>query len=176
MIPAVVLAVAVAAVCLVLALTHSRRQAERARYCSAAWTLLQNEILDHEIRNHDGNIQNPAQEGTRTMLYLRVRGKPPQKYVLDPRDGILFGRDSHSCDVLLHEAVISEQQCRIWEQKDCIWLTDLGSANGTVLRRGLFHRYTLRGGQSIRLQSGDRLQLGQASFDLILFPFNRATM
>ena len=53
-----------------------------------------------------------------------------------------------------------------------IWLTDLGSANGTLVRKGLFRTLRLRGGQSVRLDSGDRLILGSVRFDLILFPFD----
>lgn len=163
-----------AVVCVVLILY--RRHEERLRCYSAARMLVRSEILDHEILNRTGTTLVAEPTSRRLLLCLCAHTKPKKKYVLDPRRGILFGRDTQSCDVLLSEAVISEQQCRIGEYQGAIWLTDLGSANGTVLRKGLFRTLKLRGGQSVRLESGDRLILGSIRFDLILFPFDGTMM
>lgn len=171
MIAGVLLCVAAVAAVVCLTLLGFRHQEERQRYYSAARALIQSEILDKEIRNGGGpEAGDPT--ARRLLLYLRVHTRPMKKYVLDPRRGILFGRDAQSCDVLLSEVVISEQQCRIVEHRGAIWLTDLGSANGTLVRKGLFRTLRLRGGQSVRLDSGDRLILGSVRFDLILFPFD----
>lgn len=172
MIAGVLLCAAAVAAILCLTLAGYRRQEERQRYYSAARALVQSEILDQEIRNRNGVPQAAEPTARRLLLYLRVHTRPMKKYVLDPRRGILFGRDAQSCDVLLSEGVISEQQCRIGEHRGAIWLTDLGSANGTLLRKGIFRTLRLRGGQSVRLESGDRLILGSVRFDLILFPFD----
>lgn len=171
MIAGVLLCVAAVAAVVCLTLLGFRHQEERQRYYSAARALIQSEIVDKEIRNGGGpEAGDPT--ARRLLLYLRVHTRPMKKYVLDPRRGILFGRDAQSCDVLLSEVVISEQQCRIVEHRGAIWLTDLGSANGTLVRKGLFRTLRLRGGQSVRLDSGDRLILGSVRFDLILFPFD----
>lgn len=172
MIGIVVLCAIIAAVGTAVALVGCRRREERFRCYSAARVLLQNEILDCEIQNQVA----AAPTSCRILLYLRVHTKPVKKYVLDPRKGILFGRDIRSCDVLLNEAVISEHQCCIREYQGALWLTDLNSANGTVIRKGAFRTLTLRGGQSVRLKSGDRLLLGRVRFDLILFRFDSTMM
>ena len=172
MIAGVLLCVAAVAAVVCLMLLGFRHQEERQRYYSAARALIQSEILDKEIRNGSGGPEAGDPTARRLLLYLRVHTRPMKKYVLDPRRGILFGRDAQSCDVLLSEVVISEQQCRIVEHRGAIWLTDLGSANGTLVRKGLFRTLRLRGGQSVRLDSGDRLILGSVRFDLILFPFD----
>lgn len=176
MIVAVLLSLAVVAAAVSILLVRYRRHEEQLRYYSAARALIQSEILDHEIRNETAGNSPAEPTARRQLLYLRAHTQPMKKYVLDPRRGILFGRDAQSCDVLLHEAVISEQQCRISEQRGAVWLTDLGSANGTVVRKGLFRTLRLRGGQSVRLESGDRLLLGSIRFDLILFFFDGTMM
>lgn len=172
MIAGVLLCVAAVVAVVCLTLLGYRHQEERQRYYSAARALVQSEILDQEIRNGSGGPAAGEPTARRLLLYLRVHTRPVKKYVLDPRRGILFGRDAQSCDVLLSEGVISEQQCRIVEHRGAIWLTDLGSANGTLVRKGVFRTLRLRGGQSVRLDSGDRLILGSVRFDLILFPFD----
>lgn len=172
MIVGVLLCAAAVAAVVCLTLVGYRRQEERQRYYSAARALVQSEILDQEIRNSISGSAVGEPTARRLLLYLRVHTRPVKKYVLDPRRGILFGRDTQSCDVLLSEGVISEQQCRIVEHRGAIWLTDLGSANGTLVRQGIFRTLRLRGGQSVRLKSGDRLILGSIRFDLILFPFD----
>ena len=176
MIAAVIVGAAALAAGAAVFFVSYRRHEERARYYSAAKALVQSEILDYEIRNHaTGKLIAPPST-RRIILYLRVHARPPQKYVLDPQKGILFGRDSAACDVLLNEAVVSQRHCRIQEQNGAVWLTDLGSANGTVLRKGLFHKVTLHSGQSVRVSSGDKLYLGRTRFDLTLFLFDNTRM
>lgn len=176
MIAAVLLCTAAVAAVVGLMVMRYRRREERQRYYSAARALVQDEILNHEIRSQVTGISAAELTARRFLLYLRVHTKPMKKYVLDPRRGILFGRDVRSCDVLLSEAVISEHQCKISEYKGAVWLTDLGSANGTILRKGLFSTLRLRGGQSVRVESGDQLILGSVRFDLIIFPFDGSMM
>lgn len=152
-----------------------RRHEERRQYYSAAKALVQSDILEYEIQNHETNKLN-APKSRRILLYLKVASDTHKKYVLDPQKGITFGRDSKTCDVLLNEATVSEHHCRIYEQGGRVWLTDLGSSNGTTLRKGLFHTVRLHGGQSVRVTSGDRLMVGSAVFELTLFLFDNATM
>lgn len=152
-----------------------RRHEERVQYYSAAKALVQSDILEYEIQNHETH-GIAAPKSRRILLYLRVASKQAKKYVLDPQKGITFGRDTKTCDVLLNEAIVSEHHCRIQEKNGQVWLTDLGSSNGTILRKGLFHKVRLGSGQSVRVSSGDRLIVGSAVFDLTLFLFDNATM
>ena len=171
----ILLCAAALAVGIWIFIVSSRRHEERMQYYSAAKALVQSDILEYEIQNQ-ATHKLAAPKARRIILYLRVHTRPPKKYVLDPQKGITFGRDSKTCDVLLNEATVSEHHCCIREENGQVWLTDLGSSNGTVLRKGLFRRVRLHGGQSVRVGSGDRLIVGSTVFDLTLFLFDNTTM
>lgn len=171
----IALAVALAATLLAGTLAGRRAEQRRKRVHAAAHRLVENDLLDYELRKL---LEHPPQRPAlrRTMLCLKIQTKPAHTYVLDPThdQGIFFGRDP-LCEVCVNEAVVSGRHCRIFWDGRAVVLQDMGSANGTQVRRGFFHRWVLQG-NCFALRSKDRFWVGHTAFEVRPFLYDDTLM
>lgn len=90
------------------------------------------------------------------VLCIRQEDGREKRYRLLPGQQILLGR-SRRCDVTLSHSEISSVQCRIVHAQDgTIFVTDLGSRNGTYVNETLivpFERMDLATGDTLRIRS-----------------------
>ena len=63
------------------------------------------------------------------QLVMRVGPSPGKTYPLTLNE-IIIGRDI-SCDIVINDAEISRNHCKLVLQGDSYWVEDLGSTNGT---------------------------------------------
>lgn len=148
-----------------VAVARGRR---RRRWFRAAHMLVRSELMDSELSALHPRPGPPRRQGV--FVCLRVLGPHRTEYVMDPDMGIVFGRDASASDVFVDDPTASARHCRIGLTQQGVAVCDLGSANGTLLRRGLNGR-RLRG-ESALLQSGDRLCVGAARFGVELFYYD----
>lgn len=171
----IALAVALAAALLAGALAGQRAKRRRKRVRAAAHRLVENDLLDYELCNP---LEKPGQSPSlrRMLLCLKVQTEQARTYVLDPArgQGIFFGRDPQ-CEVCVSEVVVSGRHCRIFWDGRAVILQDMGSANGTLVRRGFFRRWVLRG-SSLALKSKDRFWVGQTAFEARPFLYDDTLM
>jgi len=80
-----------------------------------------------------------------------------RRWSLD-RDEIVVGRES-DCDVMVPIDTVSRCHCRLHQRGDAVFLTDLGSTNGTAL-----NDEALAPNEAFALRSGDRIRVGSAIF------------
>lgn len=157
-------------------LSMSRRQREHEKCITAARNIVQEDILDYAMKNPHHSSALPPPAPRRQMIFLRVNTTPPRRLVFDPGKGINIGRDTSACQIQLQDPRTSQRHCRIYAQNSTVILQDLGSENGTILCRGLFHKYLLRRGQSLALRSSDTICVGSVRLRVKLFIFDDMTM
>jgi len=78
-----------------------------------------------------------------------------RRWSLD-RDESVIGRDA-GCEVALPIDTVSRRHCRLRVHGDAVYLTDLGSTNGTAL-----NDETIPANEELALRSGDKLRVGSA--------------
>lgn len=142
---------------------------ERFRY--AAEKIIREEMLDYSLRNpFASGMQAPGARRRMVGLTIRsAREKRPLLFTADQQ--ISIGRD-HENQIVLKGRQFSGRHCVIEQQGKKIWLRDLNSRNGTVLRRGLFTKKLLKQGRRCALRDGDQIRLGSVKIKVKLFTFD----
>jgi len=91
----------------------------------------------------------PTHKNAASPRSVRAIREPARELVLTlyPDRPLLFGRDPR-CDVVFPGSSVSREHARLWMREDGLWVVrDLGSRNGSYLRRG----GGLSQGESVRL-------------------------
>ncbi|MCB1196844.1 MAG: FHA domain-containing protein [Bdellovibrionota bacterium] len=86
-----------------------------------------------------------------------------QKLPID-QGQITFGRTAQN-DVVLAEQAISRQHARIFFENNQLWITDLGSKNGTMV-----NKKTITPHQNVAIHPNDSIQLGSTILHVIKNP------
>lgn len=163
---------------IILTIRNHIKKTERQKYYAAAGNILREEFLNYSLQNTvspENTISEPR--AAKVMLYLKSQspGKKAQ-FVFDPEKGIDIGRDSGRCNIFINEAEVSQFHCRIYSQNDRVFLQDMGSSNGTFVKRGVIKKYGLFNGNQIELKTGDKVLIGSCVFDIYLFYYDLNTM
>lgn len=156
----------------------NKKKTEREKYYTASGNILKEEFLNYLLQNPmntDGDQHVPNAQ--KTMIYIKsVNSKPKKQYVFDPEKRILIGRDKNESNIYLNEAFVSQYHCCIFSDGSKVYLSDMNSANGTILKRGLFKKYNIYNQAVIELKSGDRITIGSNTFKVILFYYDMVLM
>ena len=95
-------------------------------------------------------------------LALYCREGPLQGRTLDVREALTIGRAA-SCDATVEDRELSRQHCKVQRRQGVYYLVDLGSTNGTYVRRvGPY-------AGPHRLRIGDKILLGRTGLELCRF-------
>ena len=98
-----------------------------------------------------------APSGGETCLVSIYGPNLGRRWSLD-RYEIVVGREG-DCDVLVPIDTVSRRHCRLLQRGGAVFLTDLGSTNGTAL-----NDEALAPNEEFALRSGDRIRVGSAIF------------
>jgi diguanylate cyclase (GGDEF)-like protein len=98
-----------------------------------------------------------APSGGETCLVSIYGPSLGRRWPLD-RDEIVVGREG-DCDVMVPIDTVSRRHCQVRQRGDAVFLTDLGSTNGTAL-----NDEALVPNEEFALRSGDRIRVGSAIF------------
>jgi len=92
------------------------------------------------------------------IIHLEVtQGEDRGKQIHVPKSGARIGRSSKN-DVVLTDPLLSRHHCRVFLRDDALWITDLGSANRTVVNDQTI--------QELQLHNGDRITLGDTVIEV----------
>ena len=146
------------------------KKAENKKCQRAASHILKEKYLYESIINpwlENGDISKIYT--VRMMVYVKnISVKPKDGFVFDVSDKVSFGR-KHGCNVILNEATVSGEHCVIFMKDNAAYITDK-SANGTILKRGLY-RVELNN-STYELSNRDIIIVGSTSFKLVFFWFD----
>lgn len=154
------------------------KKSERQKCYAAAGNLLREEFLNYALQNTicpDSDITEP--KSAKMMLCLKSKsvGKKAQ-FVFDPEKIVRIGRDDSENNIFINEASVSQKHCQIYSNDFKVFLLDLFSVNGTVVKRRVFKKYRILDGNQIELRTGDKIVIGSAEFKVYLFYYNLTVM
>jgi hypothetical protein len=159
---------------IIFAVVSSLKKSERQKYYAAAENILREDYLNYSLKNtmySDEQYQEPSSK--KTMVYLKSKssGKKAQ-FVFDPEKKITVGRDKNKNNIYINDMYVSQNHCSIFSMDDKVYLQDLNSINGTIVKRGIFKKYEIFNGCFIELRSNDRIIIGNNCIKIILFYFD----
>ncbi len=151
---------------LILLIKILQRQSEMKKYYIAARRIIQEELLNDALQNAEcaGNEFTSH----RKMICLRPVPGKNKGYVFDPSRGVHIGRSSADNEICLQDKTVSGKHCILYTDGADLWLQDLDSANGTLLKHGFGKARCLMGEQRI-VADGDKIYVGGTCFCLRIF-------
>lgn len=166
--------VLVAAVIIII----KRKKENVKRIYRAAGNILKNEYLDHSLHNPyiSANAANQMPSQRKLMVYFRSIGaKPAKEYVFDPESVIGIGRARSNNSIILSEAIVSSEHCKVYLKNGQIVLQDCGSSNGTAIRRRS-RTYVIEPYKEAVLFSGDIIIIGSTRLEIKIFDYDMVWM
>lgn len=146
-----------------------KKSMEEKSYYEAAQQMVKEEYLTDSLKNVSGSEYHPT---VIPMLYLKLcSAKPKQGYVFNPENEITIGRDKNSNSIWIPFPMVSMKHCSIVCDSGRIYLKDSGSANGTIVQKGL-KKYLISNYEFIELESKDKIIISDAVFKVAIFYFN----
>lgn len=119
------------------------------------------EVLNMTLRNPVTNEQ--ATDYVLGRAFLRIEfpeSKSWIAYLFNLDECITIGR-SRENKICIRDERLSRTHCKIYVTNGYMWLQDLGTANGTVLKKGLFRKVCLAPQETTSLEHGDVIVVGK---------------
>lgn len=124
------------------------------------YKMIEKRVLERALKYRITSGQAAVQEFSLPFLYIEFPDTKPQLSYLFPLDEwITIGRNKEN-KICIHDEMFSRLHCKIGMIDQVLLLQDQGSANGTRIRRGMFKKIDVVGGQQEVLQSGDCIKIG----------------
>lgn len=108
----------------------------------------------------DEQLKDVAALRPNTALLIVTRGANSGAQYLIDEDSVQVGRHPKS-DIFFDDVTVSRRHAEFRRHSGNIWLTDLGSLNGTYVNRTLID-------DEVALRQGDEVQIGK--FRLVFYP------
>lgn len=154
-----------------------KKNAERHKYYSAAANIVKEDLLNYSIKNNlSGCELKPS--GERIMVYIKaVSGKNKNSYVFDPAKIIYIGRSTFEDknSICLNDSKVSHNHCAIYSDGYNVFLQDMNSLNGSMIKRGL-RKYWINNGNIIQIEDKDKLYIGSVILRITVFYYDSLTM
>jgi len=144
-----------------------KKQIEKNNYYDAACQILKEEYLTQSLKK--SSREEPLKQ--QKMIYLKICSKKQkQRYVFNPAHEIIIGRAKQNSTIWLPSREVSMSHCRILLFDRQVYLQDLNSSNGTLVKKG-WKTYLIESGQSILLETGNKIKIGETIFRVTVFDF-----
>lgn len=139
----------------------SSRYKKRIRIRKSLYRLIEKRVLEQSLRYKITSGQAAMYEKEKRFLYVEFQNtKPLLSYIFLLDEWITIGRNKENKICICNET-FSRMHCKIGMIGNVMVLQDLGSANGTTIRRGLFEKINVASGKREVVQSGDCIQIGK---------------
>ena len=147
---------------------RNRRMHERIR---AASNIARDKKLEKMLTNpFDPAAQKDNGADCRSFICLtQTNSKTRHEYVYSLFDTITIGRSRNGNMLVLGDGLVSENHCAIYVYQNNVYVRDLNSANGVLVKAGMFKNYQLSGGNAMPIQDGYGLTIGSIEFRVKLF-------
>lgn len=151
---------ALAIISVVLFIRQKTRESRRESQYRAASTLVK-EMLLREAMSRNA-VKAP--ERRKQVLLLDWEDGKKENYAFDPDKGVRIGRDVSKCQLTVLQDSVSGEHCIIFASQGQLYVKDLGSTNGTWIKRSFHRPFRVSGTQPV--QSGDKLIVGGIYFEV----------
>ena len=161
----------------VLLVLLSAKKTEKLKYYTAAGNTLREEYLNYSLRNNLYGADDLKHSNFKQMIYLKTKyGKQKIKYVFNPENRIIIGRDKYESNIYVNNKTVSKKHCCIYLENGYVYLEDMNASNGTIVERGMFQKYRLISNNRIALNSKDKIVIGSSVIKVILFNYDMSAM
>lgn len=154
---------------ILLGIHRHRWKKRRQQTLKSLYKLMEERVLTKTLQNHITSEQAAVSEYQSPFLRIEFPDTKPwlaNVFALD--ESITIGR-SRENKVSIRDAELSRLHCKIALVNQNLYLQDLGSANGTAIRHGLFRKTRLAGQQTELLRDGDLILLSNYRMKLTVF-------
>lgn len=134
-----------------------------------AYEILKEEALNYALSKNYRENDNYRIDKKRMISLEVVELK--KEYIFNLEKGIRIGRDKHN-ELCIKDETISKFHCKIQLLDGEVWIVDLGSSNHTIIKRK-GTRCILNQGERQKLNTKDKIILGELQFKVILFYINK---
>lgn len=135
--------------------SNRRKKVNRSLY-----KLMEERVLSQTLRSHITSEEAAAVEYRSPYLCVEfLDTKPWVAYVFALDEAITIGR-SRDNKISIRDDKISRLHCKIVEMNQQLYLQDLGTANGTKIKRGLFRSIRLNPQETTTLRDKDKIMIG----------------
>lgn len=147
------------------------RNREYSYYQTAAYRIVKEAYLDAAIRG-----EAITADGEKMMICLKITDqKSSPGHVFDPAKAVSIGRIQQENQLCIRDVTVSAQHCIIYQEEEELLLQDLGSSNGTAVKRGR-RTIWLEPGRAVPLIDRDRLYVGNVAVTVVIFYYNTLFM
>lgn len=158
----------------IVSVFYVKRQNEQWEKCyNAAFNIIKEDMLDYSIKNLS-NTYEMEPSGARMMIELKMlNAKKKDSYVFDPAKGVSIGRKKAEGNnmICLNDISVSGNHCMIYGSGNNVYLQDMGSSNGSTVKRG-FRKYFVGNGNVMELRTKDKLFIGISEFKINIFYYD----
>ncbi|MBQ6376536.1 MAG: FHA domain-containing protein [Lachnospiraceae bacterium] len=140
---------------LFMILEGKKAQKHRLRQDRAAALLLREQLLTRAIKGEDGGGRYFP------VLFLSFEMDGSQEFAFPAEQGVRIGRDPGENEISIRHPYVSGRHCCVYMADGRICLADLGSGNGTFVRRGI-RKTRIR--QITDLRDGESFFVGNIRF------------
>lgn len=141
------------------AMWQMNKRKKKNKVIKSLYKLMEERVLSATLRNRITSEQAAAMEYQNLFLQLEFKyAKPSLMYVFDLEESITIGR-SRENKICIRDDTLSRMHCKIALINGNLYIQDLGTANGTVIKRGVRKIY-IPSQQSEIVEDGDLLMVG----------------
>lgn len=160
MIYPILLIICVIAECLIFIMAYRKSKKERRMIEKSLYKFLEDRILNMSLHHNISREQAVALEYQKLFLCVDFMDtKPHMMHLFSLDDCITIGRSQNNT-ICIRDSKLSRMHCKISLIQGRLYLQDLGSANGTVIKRGIFQKIPVCAQGIIELYQGDILRMG----------------
>lgn len=163
--------IAMVAIEMIILFMFNKKNREMHDCIKAASNIARDMLLEMMLRNpyapqaeHEKSI-----DLKNYICLMQTNSHTKHKYVYSLNSPVCIGRAKSKNQLILKDDLVSEYHCMIYMQQDGVYLRDLNSANGTIVKTGAAKSYLVSNGNSMLLQNGNKLVIGTMEYVIKLF-------
>lgn len=146
--------------CLIFIVGYRKSKKERRLIEKSLYKFLEDRVLNMSLHHNISREQAVALEYQKLFLCVDFMDtKPHMLNLFSLDDCVTIGR-SQSNIICIRDSKLSRMHCKISLIQGRLYLQDLGSANGTVIKRGMFQKIPVCSQGIAELYQGDILSMG----------------
>lgn len=140
---------------------HIKKQKRAHATGKSLYKLMEERVLSETLRNQISNEEAVRKEYQSIFLLVEFPDTRPWKgYVFPLDEAVTIGR-SRENKINIRDDMVSRLHCKIAWINGQLYLQDMGTANGTQLKRGIFGTQNLSSGEIMPLEDGDQIVTGR---------------
>ncbi len=163
----------VIAVAVTVLVVINRRNQEIRRYTNAAQHIYRDKLLKNTLRNPYTASLEKRTGIDELFVYLKQLHAPVKsEHVFCAGDAVNIGRGRIGNQLILSDPAVSEYHCMIFACESGVYIRDLNSGNGTVLKRGFRKKSWAVDDTGLLLEDNDIISVGNTEFKIKIFYVN----